>query len=257
MICIYKKQGETPLQALKRLREKQTELKDETLSYAGRLDPMAEGVLLVLVGDENNNREKFLHQDKAYITEALFGFETDSYDILGKLVETGTTSENITQEKLEKVLERSVGTYEQPYPGFSSQPVNGKPLFEWAREGKLGELEIPSKRVTVYKSQLLEVHEISAQDLLNTIKERISKVQGDFRQEEIIKLWHQKLDSLQKSAQKYRTAKIRIACSSGTYVRSLVHELGKELGSAAIIYSLIRTKVGEKGLSDCIELEIK
>ncbi len=85
IISIYKKLGETPLECLNRLRLEKPDYKEAVLSYAGRLDPMAEGVLLVLVGEENKNREKYLSLSKTYIVEILWGIETDTYDLLGRV----------------------------------------------------------------------------------------------------------------------------------------------------------------------------
>jgi tRNA U55 pseudouridine synthase TruB len=74
MILIDKKVGETPLELINRIRIEMPELKDERLSYAGRLDPMAEGQMLILVGDENDNREKYLGLDKEYEAEFWWAF---------------------------------------------------------------------------------------------------------------------------------------------------------------------------------------
>jgi tRNA pseudouridine55 synthase len=71
----------------KKMREQRRDLWNETLSYAGRLDPMAEGVLLCLVGSANARREAYLDLNKEYILDVLFGFSTDTYDILGKVIE--------------------------------------------------------------------------------------------------------------------------------------------------------------------------
>ncbi len=79
--------GETPLQALDRLRIEQPEYQKATLSYAGRLDPMAEGLLLVLVDDECKHSQDYFGFDKDYEATILFGFDTDTHDILGKIVE--------------------------------------------------------------------------------------------------------------------------------------------------------------------------
>ena len=70
-LTIYKNEGETPLECLERFRVEQPIYKDAVLSYAGRLDPMAEGVMLVLVDEENKNREKYLSLDKTYEVEIL------------------------------------------------------------------------------------------------------------------------------------------------------------------------------------------
>ena len=86
IILLNKKEGETPLEALDRFRMANPKYKDEKMTYAGRLDPMASGVLLVLVGEEIKQKDKYLALNKEYEFEILFGFATDTYDILGKVV---------------------------------------------------------------------------------------------------------------------------------------------------------------------------
>src|SRR5882724_588569 len=111
MVCIYKQKGETPLQALNRLRVEKPEYMEATLSYAGRLDPMAEGVMVVLVGDENKEREKYLGLDKVYVTEVLFGVSTDTADILGKIKKY--KNKKIEKLQIKKLLQKSIGKFEQ------------------------------------------------------------------------------------------------------------------------------------------------
>ena len=78
VIVLNKKEGETPLESLENFRAKNKKYQDVKMTYAGRLDPMASGVLLVLAGDETKNKEKYLNLDKEYEFEILFGFATDT-----------------------------------------------------------------------------------------------------------------------------------------------------------------------------------
>ncbi|MDQ3244755.1 MAG: tRNA pseudouridine(55) synthase TruB, partial [bacterium] len=82
---LNKKEGETPLEALESFRVKAKIGKEVKMTYAGRLDPMASGLLIILAGEECKNKEKYLRLDKEYNFEVLFGFATDTYDILGKV----------------------------------------------------------------------------------------------------------------------------------------------------------------------------
>lgn len=77
VICVYKEVGETPLEAISKIKT------TEKLSYIGRLDPLADGLMLVLVGEENKNREAYLDLPKTYRFEFVSGFKTDTYDVLG------------------------------------------------------------------------------------------------------------------------------------------------------------------------------
>ncbi|MFA6190415.1 MAG: hypothetical protein WC711_02825 [Candidatus Staskawiczbacteria bacterium] len=87
VIILNKKEGETPLSALENFRKKNPKYFNIPITYAGRLDPMASGVLVLLAGEEAKNKEKYLALDKEYNFSVLFGFSTDTYDILGKVVE--------------------------------------------------------------------------------------------------------------------------------------------------------------------------
>jgi len=240
IIKIYKKQGETPLERLDRFREDNPEYGEVRLSYAGRLDPMAEGVMLVLVGDENKEREKHLKYSKEYTFEILFGFRTDTYDLLGLLEDSFKKCE-ISEERLKEELQRIVGDIDQEYPPFSSKTVRGKPLFEWAKNGKLNKIKIPKHKVTVFDITLLDLREILASDLRKYIIESVLRVKGDFRQKEILDKWGEELDRIKTD--KFIIAKINTFCSSGTYVRALANDLGKIFGCGALAYSIKRDDI--------------
>ncbi|MEI7424912.1 MAG: hypothetical protein WCK10_02225, partial [Candidatus Staskawiczbacteria bacterium] len=87
IIILNKKEGETPLFALEKFKKSNPKYLDTPMTYAGRLDPMASGVLIILAGDEIKKKEKYLNLDKEYNFSVLFGFNTDTYDILGKVIE--------------------------------------------------------------------------------------------------------------------------------------------------------------------------
>jgi len=129
VVNIYKNIGETPRERLERLREQRRDLRNEVLSYAGRLDPMAEGVLLCLVGSANSRREAYLDMSKEYVLDVLFGFSTDTYDVLGKVVETGDTA-TIKRTALLPLIQSYRGDVSQEYPPYSSKTVEGKSLPE-------------------------------------------------------------------------------------------------------------------------------
>lgn len=241
--------GETPLSALNRLREERSQLAGLPLTYAGRLDPMASGKLLVLIGEECKKREKYLELDKEYEVEVLFGLGSDTGDILG-LINLGERKE-VTKSLVENALKKYVGDIEMPYPVFSSKTVGGKPLFQWALENKLGEIDIPTRRSKIYKIETHGLREITKEDLKREVFEKInllptvtepSKQYGrDFRRKEVFESWEM---ALGKEPDKYFVAKISVACSSGTYMRSIAQLLGKDLGTSALALSITRTKIG-------------
>lgn len=244
ILLVHKPVGLTPLQLLDQLRRDRPELKQEKLSYAGRLDPMAEGVMLILVGEANKERKKYLNLDKEYEFKTVLGISTDSYDLLG-LVQEFNPEVKVYKEKLTQELEKFVGKNSLPYPPYSSKPVNNKPLWWWAREKRLNEIEMPLNTFEVYELDLLKFGTISSQELLRTTEEKIGKVIGDFRQKEILARWKSELVNLDTT---FPLIQCRTSCSSGTYVRSIVRQLGQQLQTGAVTLSILRTKVGEYSL---------
>lgn len=240
VLTLYKKLGETPLECLNRFRLASPEYNDIPMTYAGRLDPMAEGLLIVLVGDEAKNRDFYTDLSKEYEFEVLFGFQTDTYDTLGLVGEYFENS--VSEELVKKSLGEFVGNHTQKYPPYSSKTVLGTPLFTWAREGKLGEIEIPTREISIFSLSCVESKSASKEYLLSTLKERIKSVTGDFRQEEILNHWE---SVLVKSPNEYKLFKLHISCGSGTYVRSLVHELGQKFGCGAVAWSIKRVRVAD------------
>jgi tRNA pseudouridine(55) synthase len=237
MILIYKQQGETPLQSLDRLRMEKPEYADAKLSYAGRLDPMAEGLMIVLVGEECSDREKWLGMDKTYVTEILLGVGTDTGDALGK-IKNQILNIKMGEWEIREELGKMVGRFEQKYPVYSSKSFAGD--FESARKEETKE---NSHEVEIYSVELLEIKEISPSDLLNRIKTNIAKVQGDFRQEEILKIWE---SQLKDSECIFQVLKIRLSVSSGFYVRQFAEDFGAKFGVPALALSILRERVEAK-----------
>jgi tRNA pseudouridine55 synthase len=253
VINFYKYKGETPLEALERLRKTMPEYADETLSYAGRLDPAAEGVVVVLVGEENKNREEHLGLDKEYKIQILFGVSTDTYDLLGKVTEFKEKVPEIIESELRQVLEEFKGRSMQKYPAYSSKVVNGIPLFEHARKDTLGGIIMPKREIYIYAIDVTEIRKISTKELLNEVKNITELVKGDFRQQEILELWHQTLSG--KNTE-FQIATIDVSCSSGTYMRSLANDLGLKLSIPALAASIIRIRVGPYTIEESIRPEI-
>ena len=242
VLNLYKRLGETPHERLERLRARLPQYEHEVLSYAGRLDPMAEGVLLCLVGSANKRREDYLGLGKEYIVDILFGFSTDTYDILGRVMETGDPSA-LRRDAIVKGLNEFRGEISQEYPPFSSKTVEGKSLFEWARRGAIGALVLPSRSVTVHDIAVEHIYKVKEPQLLGYIESGVGGLNGDFRQEEIVRTWKRRLKP--DGAREFPCATVKISCTSGTYVRSIAHGLGEELGVPALALHILRTRVGD------------
>ncbi|MEZ4210679.1 MAG: hypothetical protein R3B39_00030 [Candidatus Paceibacterota bacterium] len=237
IIRIHKKLGETPLEALERVRLENPEYSNLPMTYAGRLDPMAEGELVVLIGEACKKKDEYLNMDKEYEFKILFGFKTDSYDLLGIPKEESASIENI-KENLEKDLQKFKGVRTQEYPPFSSKTIDGVPLFQKTKNGEV--FDLPTRQVEIYDLKILGFEEISGEKLLSEIRERISLVKGDFRQEEVLESWKNILS--QKEGENFLLARVSMSCSSGTYVRSLVNSLS----FPATTFSIKRTRIFKK-----------
>jgi tRNA pseudouridine55 synthase len=168
---IEKAVGETPLVAAERLRAQLSLGTEVPLAYAGRLDPMASGKLLILIGDECKNQEKYHAFDKEYQFSILFGVHTDTADVLG-LAETCAVPNTLDSTLLEQAARTLVGNITLPYPHFSSKTVKGKPLHTWTLEGRLSEIEIPVKESRVYRLSLDHVETIAPPHLFAALREK-------------------------------------------------------------------------------------
>jgi tRNA pseudouridine55 synthase len=241
VFTLHKKIGETPLECLERFRAANTEYSDVPMTYAGRLDPMAEGVLLVLAGEECKQKDKYLSLNKEYETEIIFGVSTDTYDLLG--LPTFGVVRNINDKDIREALIPYTGKITQKYPVYSSKTVGGVPLFELARRGLVDDMEIPTREVNIYSIDVINTKEINSSDLEKLIKEKVSKVKGDFRQRDILESWSNLLTENKDVI--FRTVTLKVSCSSGTYIRGLAENLGRDIGTGALALSIKRTKVGE------------
>lgn len=155
VINIYKPKGMTSHDVVGILRKK---LNIKQVGHTGTLDPFAEGVLPVCVGKATRLIEYF-EDDKEYLATVQFGSQTTTYDLEGDITQTSSTK--ITQTDLEKALEAFRGEILQTPPIYSAIKVNGKKLYEYAREGK--DVKIEPRKVTIYKIELKSFDEIKQQ----------------------------------------------------------------------------------------------
>lgn len=132
---LYKNKGETPLECIERFKKDNPEYKKDKMTYAGRLDPLAEGLLLVLVGEECKKKEKYLGLDKEYEVDILFGFATDTYDVLGVIKSKVESYKVATNLEIQKIFETFVGKFLQKYPAFSSKNI--KKILKTRKNGGL------------------------------------------------------------------------------------------------------------------------
>ena len=287
VLNLYKRVGETPLECLKRFQVANPEYLNEKMTYAGRLDPLASGVLLVLVGDECKQKEKYLGLDKEYELDVLFGITTDTQDVLGAIHQNesrinadpsskeigisyygaGSTRKDVEtkpglaakpglvglveKSEVEKNLAKFIGRFMQKYPAYSSKTVKGETLFSLARAGEIDSVENwPEKEVEIYDIKVLGWEKVESEELHFQIIEKIRPVSGDFRQEEILEKWADYF--LKNAPTDYQVLKLKVICSSGAYMRSLAERIGIETGASALAFNISRTRLGEYVLGDSL-----
>jgi tRNA pseudouridine(55) synthase len=159
-VVLEKEVGETPLSCTEAWRATRPDLAGIPLSYAGRLDPMASGKLLVLIGEECKHQTDYHGLDKEYEFSVLFGISSDTQDVLGRLKvseQNIAINRYISIEFLSEVVNSLIGDITFQYPLFSAKTVQGKPLHMWTLEGRLDEIEIPTRTSTIYELELTQI----------------------------------------------------------------------------------------------------
>lgn len=252
-IILDKKLGETPLAAIDAWRALDPSRTHLTACYAGRLDPMAEGRLLVLLGDECKRQKEYHGLDKEYEIEILLDLHTDTGDLLGMPKVSDRRTAPGAQDVVHALkLKEELGKKQVPYPPYSSKTVAGKPLFQYALEGTLDSIEMPMHEESIYRIRYAGISRISAPELHTRILDILShapraaepsKVLGtDFRQDEIRTAWDDLFRTLPE--REFVSIRARVTCGTGTYMRSLAERVGERLGTSALAYSIRRTRIG-------------
>jgi len=248
---IQKEVGQTPLQALEAYREEKGISKEVPMAYAGRLDPMASGTLLILLGDECKKQAKYHSLDKRYEFTVLFGVSSDTGDVLGRIKAEEHPPE-VRSAHLRRVLGDLRGPITLPYPHFSSKTVGGKPLHMWTLEGKIREIDIPTYTARIYNLSLLNIETKTgdeiAQDALTKIEtippvtESSKELGRDFRRSDVRRDWSEFKDA--HGDEIYHLARIACTTTSGLYMRSLAEVIAKELGTSGLAFGIHRTHIG-------------
>ena len=199
LLLVNKPQNMTSFDVVAIMRKK---LHVKKIGHSGTLDPMAEGALLLLIGKATKILPYLENTDKEYIATFELGKQTDTEDIWGNVIEE---KEVRKIDDLSSLCHSFIGKQKQLPPMVSSIKVNGKKLYEYARD-KI-EVERPLRDIEIYDIEVLDKN------------------------------------------------KIRVSCSSGTYIRSLIRDMALQSGNIGCMSSLIRTRIGNFTLDDCYQLD--
>ncbi len=243
-IVLYtKKYGETLARMRERFLREHKEFEDEKITYAGRLDPLASGLIPILTGADVHKKESYLNCDKTYRMDFVLGLSTDTGDVLGMLSSLCFNEVDISDDL---VVEPYLGKQQQTYPVFSSKTVEGKPLWLWAREGGLDERKIPKREVELFSLKQVGKEVVTKEDFAKKVFDAISLVHGDFRQQEIYEKWEEYFRvSTRDSFCIYR---VEARVSSGFYMRSLAEKIGKAYGCGGVSLHIERIAFGDRAL---------
>jgi tRNA pseudouridine55 synthase len=178
------------------------------IGHLGTLDPLATGVLVLLLGKATRLVQFYSSRRKRYTAGFRFGFATDTYDSEGQ-AQGPDSSPAPDPAGLEKLAGERIGLFQQMPPAFSAKKIHGRPAYELAR-----------------KNQPVELRPVEVE----LFEYRLTEIEGS-------------------------VARFVIECSSGTYIRSLAHEMGQQLGCGAHLTEICRTAVGEFSLEQALKLE--
>lgn len=245
---IAKQTGETPLQATERLRYSVPRFMNEKLAYAGRLDPMASGALLILVGQECQYHHTHYNKlDKEYTFDVLLGMESDTGDVLGHVTPCAMP-ERLSDASIRDTARSFIGNHEVPYPAFSAKRVAGKPLFAYAHEGTTDTIEWPMTTMRIHELEYQGRSELTFHDIRTAVTDKIGQLQvdnaeggNDFRKSAIHDRWQQ-LQGLTRD--RNVLLHFRAAVGAGTYIRTLAPLVAQSLGTCGLAYHIHRTQLG-------------
>ncbi len=204
VLLVDKPTGMTSHDVVYRLRRK---FQIQRIGHAGTLDPMATGVLVMLVGKATKISQYLISQDKVYEGELTLGITTNSQDAEGEVMETRPVPP-LTEADVRAAMKGFLGDQYQQPPMFSAVKIGGVPLYKLARQGEEVEREPRFIRVTEF-------------ELLSFALPKLT---------------------------------FRLACTKGTYVRTIAHDLGQKLGCGGHLSALRRTASGRFTIAQCLPL---
>ena len=206
IVLLNKSKGISSFKAINKLK---WIIKSNKVGHAGTLDPIAEGLLIVMVNNATKFSDNLMKRDKEYFVELELGYETATYDTEVEITEKYEGEINISDERIFEVINSFTGEIMQIPPMYSAIKINGEKLYELARKGI--EVERQPRKIKIYS-----IREI------NIEQNKIS---------------------------------FYAEVSSGTYIRSLVRDIGRKLGVYATMTRLVRTKIDKYSINESVSLE--
>lgn len=249
-------------------------------SHTGTIDPMAQGVIIVLSGETRNKKYEYATWQKEYEFEVVFCISTDTYDGMGLVTENDvanfyknnfakSTNQTTLDEKilpnfiknLEQKLSDFVGPYTQRVPAYSSVKFMHKPLHHHARSLTAAEAahfqqtNLPTKSGQIFDLKIIKVQFQTLEKMLEKVFKNIDLVAGDFRQDLIKNNWKAFVYKV-GSDQTLLTAKFKVKMSKGLYVRSLALDIAKKINTVGFVSELTRTSNGIYNKANSIPLNV-
>jgi tRNA pseudouridine(55) synthase len=223
----------------------------EKATHTGTLDPMAEGVLVILTGEDRYAKGLLSDWQKTYTFSILWGLATDSGDQLGMLTTVSTLQPEV--EKLETVFADFPTHYTQLVPTFSARRFAGKSSFDFGKEKKV--MSDKYRNISLTTLTLTECATISLNEVIEQQATAVQCVSGNFRQREIATDWQQLPKRISAAEQEFLITTATVTTSPGTYIRQLVQDLAKIVAVPALTWSITRTENGPFGMADCIAID--
>jgi tRNA pseudouridine(55) synthase len=241
---INKSSGITMNQLIKKYIEDNNVSRNETISkvcFAGRLDPMARGQVLLLLNDECKKIDNYKHLNKTYQFEIILGIQTTSDDPLG-IIQNIKNIESSDLIKLKNlILDTSYPypkTFYQKFHHYSSKCINGKPLWYYSKNNI--EIDLPTHEVSIYDFKMFDIKKYNSHEWKKLIIEQIKTIDSscDFNQSIIIDQW----TNLEMNEYIY-SIPCEIKVSGGFYVRQFVHDLINITKTPLLTYDINRIQI--------------
>jgi tRNA pseudouridine(55) synthase len=246
---LWKPYGITSTQFVKEYQEK---IKCNKATCTGRLDPLAQGALMILTDEDTKKMSSFLKKDKIYKFDMILGLETESHDCLSKIVNNYNETQDILKNMdsrfiIEKMHEFISRYTKQKFPLVSSFVTKHdylkKPLW-WFYKNGYKNVSLPEKSIKVNYYNVLQTRKETGKILSEKFMNRIEqiknvKLQNDLNTEETIFQWK----NYNQKNKEFIVVSMEMSVSTGFYIRRFCHDFGKFIGTNGIAFDITRTKI--------------